>query len=179
MKKTSLLALSLIGPFAFLTPAHAAEKAPAGINADAKRDLAKIFDGKLTDGEGKPVKTDNLKKAKYVAVYFSAHWCPPCRKFTPELVKFTNDNRKDGNFEVVFVSSDRSEKDMLGYMTEAKMPWGGVMKKGAKLDDVGGGFSGIPHLRVFDAEGKVAIDTDYDKGMYPAKVLEELKSKLK
>lgn len=179
MKKTSLFALAMIGPFAFLTAASAAEKAPAGIKADAKRDLAKIFDGKLVDGEGKPVKTDNLKKAKYVAVYFSAHWCPPCRAFTPKLVKFVEDNRKDGNFEVVFVSSDRSKKDMLEYMSGTKMAWGGVLRRDAKIEDVGAGFNGIPHLRVFDAEGKVAIDTDYDKGVYPATVLEKLKAKLK
>lgn len=177
MKKTSILALSLVGSFAFLVPAQASEKAPA--KAVAKIDLAKTFDGKLTDGEGKPVSSENLKKAKYVAVYFSAHWCPPCRKFTPQLVQFVKENRKDGNFEVVFVSSDKSKDAMKEYMHGTGMTWGGVMGRGASLDGVNAGISGIPHLRVFDSEGKVAIDTDYNAGVYPTVVLEKLKAKLK
>ena len=32
--------------------------------------------------------TENLLSGKSaVAIYFSAHWCPPCRGFTPELAK--------------------------------------------------------------------------------------------
>ena len=27
---------------------------------------------------------------KYLMLYFSAHWCPPCKAFTPELVKVYN-----------------------------------------------------------------------------------------
>ncbi|KAK0074992.1 hypothetical protein PV326_011971, partial [Microctonus aethiopoides] len=41
-------------------------------------------------------------------VYFSAHWCPPCRAFTPQLVDTYQRIRERGqNFEVIFVSSDR------------------------------------------------------------------------
>ncbi|KAJ1524214.1 hypothetical protein ONE63_010734 [Megalurothrips usitatus] len=43
-----------------------------------------------------------------IGVYFSAHWCPPCKAFTPQLVATYNAVRERGhNFEVVFVSSDR------------------------------------------------------------------------
>lgn len=31
---------------------------------------------------------DCLKKAKVVCLFFAAHWCPPCRAFTPKLIKF-------------------------------------------------------------------------------------------
>lgn len=181
MKKTSLLLLALL---ALPLSSHAAPKeakAPAAAPAPAaKRDLAKIFADKLKDAEGKPVKSDSIAKAKYTLVYFSAHWCPPCRAFTPKLVEFTHKHRKDGNFEVVFVSSDRDEKAMLGYMTEAKMPWGGMLGRGAKLDALDEGITGIPTLRLFDSDGKLVADS-YVDGKYvgPQHVLKELEKKLK
>ncbi|XP_046604934.1 nucleoredoxin-like isoform X1 [Neodiprion virginianus] len=55
-------------------------------------------------------------------VYFSAHWCPPCKAFTPQLVDSYQKIRERGhNFEVIFVSSDRSEESYNTY-TET-MPW--------------------------------------------------------
>jgi nucleoredoxin len=59
----------------------------------------------------------------YVALYFSASWCGPCRRFTPKLVKIYDDfsKRRPGELDVVLVSSDRSEKDAKSY--HADMPW--------------------------------------------------------
>ena len=49
---------------------------------------------------------------------------PPYRKFTPVLVDFYNkQNRLGAAFELVFVSSDRSEDDMADYMSEYDMIW--------------------------------------------------------
>ena len=31
---------------------------------------------------------------KHVLIYFSAHWCPPCRGFTPKLVEFFSELEK-------------------------------------------------------------------------------------
>ena len=65
------------------------------------------------DGEG-----------KVVGLYFSAHWCPPCRGFTPKLTewytKLTTGALKD-KLEIVFVSSDRDEESFDKYFAE--MPW--------------------------------------------------------
>merc|ERR1712188_352813 len=36
--------------------------------------------------DGSEVKYAELA-GKTIAIYFSAHWCPPCRGFTPELAK--------------------------------------------------------------------------------------------
>ena len=56
----------------------------------------------------------------------SAHWCPPCRGFTPQLAesysrfKASSHPRKD-DLSVIFVSSDRSEEAFAEYYNE--MPW--------------------------------------------------------
>ena len=42
----------------------------------------------------------------------SAHWCPPCRMFTPKLRQTYLQLKAAGkDFEVVFCSFDRSQKD--------------------------------------------------------------------
>lgn len=59
-----------------------------------------------------------------VAIYFSAHWCPPCRNFTPILKKFYEQAKVDGEaFEIVFVPFDRSEKDVQTYLEESHGDW--------------------------------------------------------
>ncbi|EIE22094.1 hypothetical protein COCSUDRAFT_83485, partial [Coccomyxa subellipsoidea C-169] len=46
-----------------------------------------------------------------VGLYFSAHWCPPCRQFTPKLKEVYAAVRGTGKrFEVVFISSDQNPK---------------------------------------------------------------------
>lgn len=58
----------------------------------------------------------------FKGVYFSAHWCPPCKAFTPQLVDTYQRIRERGHdFEVIFVSSDRSEESYNVYIET--MPW--------------------------------------------------------
>lgn len=65
---------------------------------------------------------EKLADADVVGVYFSAHWCPPCRQFTPMLAQLYTMLRAAGKkFEVVFVSADKSESDFDAYFGE--MPW--------------------------------------------------------
>ena len=57
-------------------------------------------------------------------MYFSAHWCPPCRGFTPELAQFYVKTRAmvgNDKLEIIFVSSDRDEASWKEYFAE--MPW--------------------------------------------------------
>ena len=79
-----------------------------------------LFPDGLLDADGKKVETDVLKD-KIVGLYFSAHWCPPCRSFSPELVKFRDNNENE--FEIVFISSDKSEEAQFSYMKELEMKW--------------------------------------------------------
>lgn len=58
----------------------------------------------------------------FKGIYFSAHWCPPCKAFTPQLVDtYQRIQERGHDFEVIFVSSDRSE-DSYNTYTET-MPW--------------------------------------------------------
>ena len=67
--------------------------------------LEELVGPELINAAGEKVPTSSLA-GKVVGLYFSAEWCPPCKAFTPELVKL-RDSASD-KFEVVFVSSDRS-----------------------------------------------------------------------
>ena len=109
---TALLAATALS-LTLLPATQAAEAAPA-------KGMAALLGSDLVDAEGNDVSLDKLK-GKVVGLYFSAHWCPPCRAFTPKLVKYHGENKD--NFEVVFVSSDRDAAAHKGYMKEAKMPW--------------------------------------------------------
>ncbi|XP_024942738.1 nucleoredoxin isoform X2 [Cephus cinctus] len=72
-------------------------------------------------GSNEPMLHEELRHC-VKGVYFSAHWCPPCKAFTPQLVDTYQRIRERGhNFEVIFVSSDRSEDSYNVYTTS--MPW--------------------------------------------------------
>jgi thiol-disulfide isomerase/thioredoxin len=51
-----------------------------------------------------------------------AHWCPPCRSFTPELAaKYSEIVAAGHTLEIIFISSDHSEAECNEYFAE--MPW--------------------------------------------------------
>uniref|UniRef100_A0A7S0WIC9 Thioredoxin domain-containing protein n=1 Tax=Hemiselmis tepida TaxID=464990 RepID=A0A7S0WIC9_9CRYP len=81
-----------------------------------------LKDAQLVKANGDKVDASTLK-GKLVALYFSAHWCPPCRQFTPTLKDVYEETCENHNFEVVFVSSDDSQEQMKGYMDEAHGGW--------------------------------------------------------
>merc|ERR1712216_963024 len=104
--------------------------------------------------------SDLMAKAagKPFALYFSAHWGPPCRGFTPKLAEWYNAGLKD-KMEVIFVSSDRDEKSFKEYFAE--MPWLCLPfeNRGAKaLLSKACNCEGIPHLAVFNADGSLITE---------------------
>ncbi len=113
---------------------------------------------------------------KYTAIYYSAHWCPPCRAFTPELVKWYNEFQpKHKDFRLVFVSSDKDEAAMLGYMTEMKMPWP-ALKFGEKKETAAAKYaaSGIPYLVLVDENGKDLTGQPGNEWQPPQGVLKKI-----
>jgi nucleoredoxin len=78
---------------------------------------------------------------KTVALYFSAHWCGPCRGFTPELVKVYNELKEGGKaFEIVFISSDQDQETFDGYYRPCH---GWLFHLGIKLRRISRGFSAL------------------------------------
>jgi len=106
-------------------------------------------------------KDASVLKDKIVGIYFSAHWCPPCRSFTPKLVEFYNKMQAAGKpFEIIFASSDQDEDQFKEYFAE--MPWLALPFSNRSLkNDVSKKFkvSGIPMFVILDTDGSV-ITTD-------------------
>jgi len=111
---------------------------------------------KKNSGEADVDADQALADKQIVCFYFSAHWCPPCRQFTPILKDFY-DEVSDSGVEIIFVSSDRSAADMTSYMKESHGEWLAVehdsdLGKALKTQF---GISGIPALIVCKKDGTV------------------------
>jgi len=122
--------------------------------------FTKLLGSEVLDKGGKKVSTSTLQ-GKVVGLYFSAHWCPPCRQFTPILAGIYQQLQKEKKaFEIVFVSSDKDEKSFKEYF--ASMPWKAIPfedneRKGGLGQSYG--VKGIPALILLDPEGNT-ITTD-------------------
>lgn len=150
---------------------------PTPFLASAGKDLVERSGNKLVSH-----KSEVIDGADYIAVYYSAGWCGPCRAFTPELVKFYKSARRKGykNFEVVFVSSDKSEEGMVDYIKEEKMPWPSLefdKSRESPLSKFRG--KGIPCLVLLDRDGNV-VKHSYEDGKYvgPTQVMDALEEAL-
>ena len=111
------------------------------------------------------------KDAPLIGIYFSAHWCGPCRAFTPQLVTFIEMLAEEGiRFPVVFGSSDRDEKAFQEYFASMKGDsWYAFPHGDARIEELKKKYavSGIPWLVVLDKEGNLVVneaDTQVPKG---------------
>lgn len=101
---------------------------------------------------------DALKTKKFVALYFSAHFCGPCRKFTP-LFSVLYEDQPHADVEVVFVSQDPTEKEFTEYYES--MPWLALHYGSPEIESlaVDCNVAGIPQVSVFDVEtGKLVME---------------------
>lgn len=120
-----------------------------------QKSLAELLSSaKLRSASGESSGADLM--GKVFALYFSAHWCPPCRGFTPQLAEWYKNGLKDKGLEIVFVSSDKTEEQFDEYFGE--MPWMALdysdRKLKAQLSELFG-VSGIPSVVIIDADGSI------------------------
>jgi len=112
---------------------------------------------KLINKSGKEVSASNELSSKVVLLYFSAHWCPPCRQFTPMLKEFYSKMKGNGfNIEIVFVSSDKSEQEMMSYFQNDHGDYLAVKFSEDDRIDLSRDYDirGIPTVCAIDKDGK-------------------------
>lgn len=110
-----------------------------------------------------PQPSAQLVGKKYVAFYFATRSTEACKIFTAKLKQFYGAHRRDSDkFEIVFVPTDKSAKEMAYHIRETEMPWLAV--DFMKQEIVGGlrqqlGGADVPSLAVLDEFGRTVISS--------------------
>lgn len=127
--------------------------------------MQKLFPTTLITRAQAPVAASSLLSGKVVAIYFSAHWCGPCRQFTPKLLElYAQCKAQNKRFEIVFCSADHSEEEFQQY--HASMTWPAIGYDEEHREGMMGMFkvSGIPRLTVLSANGRVLVENAISGG---------------
>ena len=159
--KTAMRQLA-VGLLIALPLVSRAEDSLNAVLAPHARDLVAVQGDQLA-----PFKSSEFLKARYTILYFSAGWCIDCRRFSPSLVSAYDAQKKDApRFEVLLLTRDKTEKDMLQYMRHVKMKWPALaFDKVAEASDLKKFYSGdgIPCLTVIDQKGVVVLQSKSDQ----------------
>lgn len=120
------------------------------MNSFSIKDLGTVF-------VGKDKKLDSTAlDVPLIGLYFSAHWCPPCKAFTPVLADFYNKvNIDKKKLEIIFSSCDNDLNQFNTYFKT--MPWIAFTygdKINQDLSDIFNVLS-IPMLIILNKDGKV------------------------
>nr|XP_055063701.1 nucleoredoxin-like protein 2 [Misgurnus anguillicaudatus] len=127
--------------------------------------MVDVFLGRtLVNKERDLVDPEEALRNKVVGLYFSAGWCPPCRDFTPLLCDFytelVEEREPPAQFEIVFISSDKSTEDMLEYYIDMHgdwlaLPWSDPYKHELKKRY---NITALPKLVIVKENGQVITD---------------------
>ena len=126
---------------------------------DTKSILPTLPNEFLSKGTDKVHKEDVLNN-DIIGIYFSAHWCGPCRAFTPNFAKFYEKvNKEKKQIEIIYCPSDETINQFNEYYKT--MPWLSIPFESDSKDAIadGLGISSIPTLIIFDKKGNV-LDND-------------------
>lgn len=109
-------------------------------------------------------------------LYFSAHWCPPCRKFTPKLITLYEKLQTGSkSVELVFCSLDKSKDEYDEYTSD--IPWLCMPFDAMESKKMASKYKTdrIPHLVVVDGvsgdvitqNGTKKVQMDVDGHIFP------------
>ena len=117
--------------------------------------------GPILLGKNGPIHSSNVN-SRFILIYFSAHWCPPCRGFTPRLGMFYDSVNKPANqqVEVIYISRDRNPDQFNDYYSE--MPWLALpFEDKHRIAELGTRYQvqQIPALILIDREGNMVRNT--------------------
>ena len=102
------------------------------------------------------VDISTLGEYPYVALYFSAMWCPQCKFFTKKLEKLYNSaNESEKQLQIILISSDETEEDFEEYYEDH--PWLAVQFDQEKNTELfkDYGIEGMPGLVLIDKKGEI------------------------
>ncbi|XP_008792848.2 probable nucleoredoxin 1 [Phoenix dactylifera] len=132
-----------------------AEKEKAKMEAQTLESLLVSGERDYVIGKGNVKVPISELVGKNILLYFSAHWCPPCRAFLPKLIDaYHKIKEKDSAFEVIFVSSDQDQSsfdDFFSSMPWLALPFGDERKKSLSRTFK---IYGIPSLVAIGPTGK-------------------------
>mmetsp|Transcript_23837 Transcript_23837/g.36845 ORF Transcript_23837/g.36845 Transcript_23837/m.36845 type:complete len:351 (-) Transcript_23837:1601-2653(-) len=135
-----------------------------GLSPGIKRWFSSLDNGQfVTSTANKLSLEDALGGKEFVLLYASAHWCGPCRQFTPQLANWYK-GAKNRGIEVIFLSADHDENGFESYFKT--MPWIAIDYDDDTRESVMAQIrvTGIPRLVVLDGRtGRVVEDNAVGK----------------
>ena len=151
-------------------------------SAAARDNIQRLLDGRLVHlqaSEIVPCAASGLRDVRLYAFYYSAGWCGPCRKTTPVLVEwYRKVKAAHPEFELIFVSRDKSEITYADYMRKNAMPWPAVRYSEVNdeaIQQFAG--SGIPWLVAVSRAGAPLTSNGIDKKFAdPEQVMQNIES---
>ena len=125
----------------------------SGENKDA------VINFTLKDLQNKNVSLADYR-GKVVLVNFWAHWCPPCVKEIPDLVKLRN-KYKDQGFEIlgVVVPARVNEQQVRKMVNNFEMSYPVLWGTAETLNQFGS-INAIPRTFILNGEGKIVEDVE-------------------
>lgn len=116
---------------------------------------------------------DFFSKDKIIGIYFSGHFCPPCRAFTPVLREKVAAYKSEGkNLDIVFVSSDGSNDEFESYFKNEMNGFYAIPFADARKNKLASLYSvmSIPTLILINGEGELITNngrTAMTNDVYP------------
>jgi nucleoredoxin len=109
------------------------------------------------------IEYEDISKTPIIMYYFSAHWCGPCKKFTPKLIELYNKwNLDEKQIEIIYCSLDKKNDEFDEYTKD--MPWLIIPFGDYRIQNLIMKYEpeGIPSLYIIGSDEKLLSDNGYE-----------------